>query len=420
MLRHIDMKSSLLSVFITVMHSSFAQMGSFGLYPVSLCPFKTNNLANYTNDSLTSSTVTWASSASLAACPSRLTPTSQSIEVRSFERGQHNVDQWVPRSNTYVLSVLRPSWVVSAYLDLEIIDAHDATVVQRMQVTLGVGGQRQSNSPAITTLSTRRSELPKSPKGKLNTAAHSKQHHTTALHSKAFKPHRGRRKGKGGVMGGFGGGGRYQGGSGGFRPSMPGAGTKPYGYSSPAGQSRFQPGYTRTAYGYSGRSAIIVGTPLFLHSRGGSTGGYYRQSCAQYTGNVHERCLQAYNGTVYSDGCEYKTRSSLMRDDLMSAAVLNNQSTFPITVIIHKAAVVFDQGVQPEPWQQTLFFAFSEVDFDDEEDEVISFVVFCILLGIGTLFLCFCCCYCFCVCRPHENETSQHQGNDGIDLEAPK
>lgn len=109
-----------------------------------------------------------------------------------------------------------------------------------------------------------------------------------------------------------------------------------------------------------------------------------------------------------------------MRDDLMSAAVLNNQSTFPITVIIHKAAVVFDQGVQPEPWQQTLFFAFSEVDFDDEEDEVISFVVFCILLGIGILCLCFCCCYCFCVCRPHENETSQHQGNDGIDLEAPK
>lgn len=258
-----------------------------------------------------------------------------------------------------------------------------------------------------------------------------------AINAKRFrtKPHLGRRKGKGGVMGGIGGGGRYGGGNGGFRTSAPGGHTKTYGYSTSAMSSRFRPGYTRTTYGYTGRSVLFVGSPMYLYSHGGH-GGYYRQSCQRYTGDAQLRCQKSYNscnGTIYSNGCQYKARSALIRDDLMAATVNTKNVTFPLTITIHKAVVMF-KGTQPDPWEQALLFSFSEVDYDDEEDVIMEFWVFCVLLSIG--FVVLCCMFCFvffqcgcaerlrrsrCCCRkPSENKGKEGTSGTMIDLEAPK
>lgn len=354
------------------------------VYPVSTCPYNNSLLGQYTDNRInsTSGHAAWASVAGqLTACPAPLTPSEQRITVASFSNAQHNLDQWypeVPRSKVYTLAVLRSTSVVSAYIDIDIVDTEGSVIVPRLELTLGEPSGRPA-PPVQPLLPTRRAVNRGKralPKGK---------------HQQRKPTRMGRRKGKGGFMGGIGGNGRYGGGSGGFR----GAGsTKSYGYSSKALSTRYVSGYKRTPYGYTGRSVAL---PLLLFS-GHHHGLHHRSRCDQYTGNSRLHCQKSYsNETDFGDGVSTYTPSTpLNRDDIMAATV-NSTAMFPLTVRVHRVALVFNAASQPEPWEQVLMFSFSEVDWDDEEDLIMSFPVLCVLVGIALLvitFICICCCNC--------------------------
>jgi len=394
-----------LATFLAAIVTAVSAIPNYGYYPISLCAFNASQLAAFTSNAFTAtpSTTTWAGKplAASESCPTPLTPTIQHITVSSFSRAQTNIDPWVPRSNTYALSIFRSASVAKAHLDMAITDASGKTVVPRIQVALPGSTANTASSPLIATRRSNPNPVPR--RGKRST--------------------KGRRKGKGGVMGGIGGGGRYGGGSGGFRSSTPGGSTKTYGFSNSAIRSRYASSYSRTSYGYSGRSTVFVGAPMFLYARGG--GHYYSQGCNRYTGSARLQCLGSYNGTTNSEGLNWKASSALMRDDLMTATVDAKNVTFPLTITIYKVAVVFNQGALPMPWDQTLMLTFSEVDLDDEEDVVMEFWVFCLLIGLATLCFCGCCFWfwwpCNC-CRSSESEgdDSNSYNKEVWDPENPK
>lgn len=361
---------------IIIMTIMTAVTGSTNLafHTVSLCPYAPAKLASYTNSLLSTTSTTWASQPlkTTQTCSTPLTPGSQSIIVDSLSRAQHNIDQWVPRSSTYALSVFRSTSITSTFLDFEIVDATKTTIVPRMQLTL-------------------------------------KEHSSSSTRRSKRNP-RGRRKGKGGI----GGGGRYGGGAGGFRTASPTGPTKTYGYSSKAINNRFAPGYSQESYGYSGRSMIFVGAPLYLHGRG----HYSNLQCDRYAGEARSRCRHSYtcysNGTRTSTSCQYRA-TAMIRDDLMAATVHAKNISFPLIVTFHKAAVVFAHGVQPVPWQEALMFSFSEVDFDDVEDPLIAWWAFCLMLSMPVLLCCCFCCF-FCMGRRHAHVSDEMM----MDLENPK
>jgi len=379
--------------------------GPYGYYPVDLCAYNASKLPDFTNSSITAvdgTSTIWAGKqlAIGESCQTPLTPTSQSIPVKSFSRAQVNY-QWfedngsIMRSNVYALSIFRPDFVGQTYLDFDITDATRKLVVPRTKITL-VG------SSEISDRLKRRSGTPKPHIGKRGS--------------------KGRRKGKAGFMGGIGGGGRYGGGSGGFKSSTSGSSTKTYGYSSNALHSRYAPSpgaYTRTSYGYSGVSSIYVGTAMFLFARGGYGGGYYSQSCNRYTGNSRSQCLRSYNGTTHSNGLHWKANSVLIRDDLMAATVDTTTTKFPLNITIYKAVVVFENGLA-NPWDQPLLLSFSEVDFDEEEDVIMEFWLFCLLVSIGIALCCFCCICLWCSCRSSQNDSYGDSSSKECDLEKPK
>lgn len=455
-------------------YTSAAPYGSNQLvvYPARLCPSNSST-------SLSRATWTGTSLASNQACPARLAPSAQSITVDSFTLAHHNIDQWVPRSNTYALAVLRSSAVLSADLDFEILDASNRVVVPRMRVTLGTPGDTQPLMQKPPS-STRRTVLKGKRRGLTDDMTLADEWDALLADSpprrEARKPHRGRRKGKGGFMGGIGGGGRYGGGSGGFR----GAGSSTtYGYSSSALSSRFVPGYTRTPYGYTGRSVMM---PMFLHrtsssarapvgsgqcapgcdpgwigdrecdalcnnaacnwdnrdchaTRHLSSNTTQEQlvssvcSCDHYTGSARLRCQRSHNNAAgSSDSCYYAPNTTFNRDDLMAATVnkysYNNTAVrFPLRIVLHRAAVLFNENAQPEPWQHPLLFSFSEVDLDDEEDVALSFVSLCIIVGVVLLFctvICLCvtdCCKCCC---SEKTTAAEHDKTTTLELNGPK
>merc|ERR1711988_1575311 len=153
-----------------------------------------------------------------------LAPASQSIFVQSLTHAQQNKDPYVPRSNTYALSVLRAATATTTYLDFEITDATGRTLVPRTQVHL-------QPTPTPTALA----ESTDSPQLSRRLLSNSPTTTTTPKGKRSGHPapnFRGRRKGKGGIMGsgvGARGGGRYGGGTGGFRAAS--GGVKGYGYS---------------------------------------------------------------------------------------------------------------------------------------------------------------------------------------------
>jgi len=388
--------------------------GPYGYYPVSLCAYNASELLAFTNNSITAGVDAWAVDGrsttwigkQLAigeSCQTPLTPTTQSIPVKSFSRAQVNY-QWfedngfIMRSKIYALSVFRPDFVGKTYLEFDITDATGKLVVPRMKITL-----RGSSEIIDTMLAAKRRSA----------TAPTKPH-------RGKRGSKGRRKGKAGIMGGIGGGTRYGGGSGGFKSSTPGGSTKTYGYSSSALHSRYAllpGGYTRTSYGYSGLSTVYVGAPMFLYARGG--GGHYSQSCNRYTGNSRSQCLRSYNGTTNSDGLNWKANSVLIRDDLMAATVDTRTTKFPLNVTIYKAVVVFEKG-GVNPWDQPLLLSFSEVDLDDEDDVILEFWVFCLLVSIGIVL---CCCFCiwwWCSCRSSKNDSYGDSSSKECDLENPK
>jgi len=245
----------------------------------------------------------------------------------------------------------------------------------------------------------------------------------------------GRRKGKGGIMGGIGGGGRYGGGAGGFRSSTPGSISRTYGYRSAAMNSRYAPGYTRTAYGYNGPSAMYVGTPMFFYMGASHTGMYGHAAsygCDRYSGTARSRCQQQFtncsiesstNGTI----CSTRSNSPLIRDDLMAATVDVTRAVFPLNITIFNAQMTFLKSSQPEEWQTPLFLSFSEVDFDDEDSAALPFWGLCVLAALGTFFLLACCCLAWCICckgtqccksRPASDRIGERNNSKELDVEA--
>jgi len=188
-----------------------------------------------------------------------------------------------------------------------------------------------------------------------------------------------------------------------------------YGYSTAAMNSRYPPlSYSRTAYGYSGRSALHVGAPMFIYmgaSRGHRPGNHYNR-CEHYSGAAQTYCNQQYTNCKFDSNsstlCSSKASSSLIRDDLMAATVDVTRVLFPLNITIHSAAVTFNNGSQPPQWQTPLLLSFSEVDLDDENDPDMELWVFCLLLSIGGVVLLVCsfsawwlCCDMKCCCSKH-------------------
>jgi len=377
--------------------ASSASAATLGYHAVSLCPY---------NDSWTAA-LTWASKAlgPQEVCSTPLSPATQSLFVSDFKLAQNNTPAYVPRSNTYALSVLRSSSVASAFLDFEVTDATGKKLVPRMQVAL---------QPNTQTLASLRREGP-APEQLTEPEASKKGKRSGR--SKVAVPYMGRRKGKGGVMGGIGGGGRYGGGSGGFRSASGGAGGKSYGYSSGAMGSRYAPGYSTTTYGYHGRSAVFLGAPMFLYAGVHSHRGYY-SGCNRYSGSDRTSCQQKYSRctAVNTTGCIVTASSGLVRDDVMAAAIDITAATFPLNITIFNATITFTGASKPEPWDTPLLLTFSEVDLDDENDPDMEFWVFCLLMSIAFVVLCGVVLCCWCVvcdgecCCSCERRSSSEEG----------
>jgi len=408
-----------------------ANAASIGVYPVKLCP--SNSSSNRTS-------TTWqgtSSPSAQSACATPLEPASQAIFVNSLAYAQQNKPQYVPRSNTYALSVLRAAMVTTVYLDFEISDATGRTLVPRTQIHLKpsapsdsplpqLSSRRMSDEATATELPGRLSESTATPIPKGKRSGHSRS------------PFRGRRKGKGGIMGGIGGGGRYGGGTGGFRAS--GSTGKSYGYSTGAMNARYAPGYSQTGYGYHGRSVMFVGAPMYLYSRGhhGSR-DYYSDCSSQYSGDQQTRCQSYYSNCRYSgtsnySACSVQTNGELIRDDIMAASIDSTKAAFPLNITVHEINATFRAGSQPDPWANAVLFTFSEVDFDDENDADMEFWVFCLLMSFALIALCcgvgFCwgaCCdfKCCCNCDNSSTDTENHPVSrtsskvlEEVDLEA--
>jgi len=375
--------------------ASSASAATLGYHAVSLCPH---------NDSSTTAR-TWAGTAlgPQEVCPTPLSPATQSIFISDFGLAQNNTPRYVPRSNTYALSVFRSSSVASAFLDFAVTDATGKTLVPRMQVAL------QPNAQTLASL--RREE----PEPEQLTKPEAPKKGKRSGHSKISVPYMGRRKGKGGIMGGIGGGGRYGGGTGGFRSASGGAGGKSYGYSSGAMGSRYAPGYSRTPYGYHGRSAVFLGAPMFLYAGAHSHRGYYG-GCDRYSGSDRTSCQKKYSRctAVNSTGCIVTASSGLVRDDIMAAAIDITAATFPLNITIFNATITFMGGSRPEPWDTPLLLSFSEVDLDDENDPDMEFWVFCLLMSLAFVVLCgvVLCCWCVvcdgeCCCSCERKSASE-------------
>merc|ERR1712227_747596 len=349
-----------------------------GYYPVSLCSADNQTTIQ-------------------ELCLPQSSPTAQTIVVDNFKLAHNNTDRYVPRSNTYVLSVLRSAPVVSAFVDFEISDATGRMLVNRSKVAL------QRSIP--TTSALRRAPVEsEAQKGK------------RSGHPKSHTMYMGRRKGKGGIMGGIGGGGRYGGGSGGFRASSGGSGSRSYGYSSSAIGSRFAHGYSRTSYGYHGRSILLVGAPMFLLGRG--QGGDYNP-CDRYSGRSRDRCHEKYRAcTANSTGCIVGASSGLVRDDIMHAAVDTKAVVFPLNITLFNVTITAE-GADIPPWDTPLLLSFSEVDFDDENDPAISFVAFCFLVAFAGGLVCFavvaCCVALFqsALCHKRESGCGKDSNSSG-------
>jgi len=391
---------------IAIVHSTFG--ATFGYHPISFRSFNSTN----------SSRLAWAAE-----------PAPQSISVASFRLAETNRPPYVPRSNTYAVSIFRYASVLSTSLDLEVRDATGRTIVPRTKVILQSSPTQVQplHHSASTLHSGRRNTKGKGLPIKVSTpndvfddfASISEE---TISPPKGRRHPMGRRKGKGGIMGGIGGGGRYGGGAGGFRSSTPGSSTRTYGYRSAAMNSRYAPGYTRTAYGYSGPSAMYVGTPMLFYM-GASRGMYGHTSsygCDRYSGTVHSRCQQQYancriehstNGTV----CSTRSSSPLIRDDLMAATVDATRAVFPLNITIFNAEMTFLESSQPEKWQSPLLLSFSEVDFDDEDSAALPFWGFCILVALGTCCLVACCCWAWCICCKGTMCCRSRSISDGIE-----
>jgi len=395
---------------------------TFGYHPVSLRPFNSTNSSGLAS--------AWAAE-----------PAPQSISITSFRIAETNRPPEVPRSNTYAVSSFRYASVLSTSLDLEIRDATGRTIVPRTKVILQSSPtQVQPLHYSASTLNSGR----RNTKGKglpMVSTPHDDFDDFASISEDALLPPKGRRhpmgrrKGKGGIMGGIGGGGRYGGGAGGFRSSTPGSISRTYGYRSAAMNSRYAPGYTRTAYGYNGPSAMYVGTPMFFYMGASHTGMYGHAAsygCDRYSGTARSRCQQQFtncsiesstNGTI----CSTRSNSPLIRDDLMAATVDVTRAVFPLNITIFNAQMTFLKSSQPEEWQTPLFLSFSEVDFDDEDSAALPFWGLCVLAALGTFFLLACCCLAWCICckgtqccksRPASDRIGERNNSKELDVEA--
>lgn len=422
-------------ILVLVGHATAA---SLGVYPINLCP------SNSSNATSASPYITWkgaASPTSQPSCAAPLEPTSQAIFVNSLVYAQQNKPQYVPRSNTYALSVLRAATVATVYLDFEITDAAGKTLVPRTQIHLQP--TPLTVSPMNPQVSSRRTP---SDAGSYLPGRLSEDTPTTIPKGKhrghPAAPFRGRRKGKGGIMGGIGGGGRYGGGTGGFRAT--GGSTKSYGYSSSAMNARYAPGYSRTGYGYHGRSVMFIGAPMYLFSRGHHGAREYYSGCSQYTGAQQTRCQSYYSSCRYGStsnysACYVKASSQLIRDDIMAASIDSTKAVFPLNITVYQVNTTFKSGSEPDPWTNPVLLTFSEVDFDDENDADMEFWVFCLLMSLAIIAVCcgglfiwsVCCdgecCECKCCwsCNNAGSDTENHPVSrtnskvlEEVDLEA--
>jgi len=370
-------------------------------------------------------------------------PAPHSISIASFRIAETNRPPEVPRSNTYAVSIFRYASVLSTSLDLQIRDATGRTIVPRTKVILqSFPTQVQPLHHSASTLNSgRRNTKGKGLPMKVSTPHDDDFDDFASISEDALLPPKGRRhpmgrrKGKGGIMGGIGGGGRYGGGAGGFRSSTPGSISRTYGYRSAAMNSRYAPGYTRTAYGYNGPSAMYVGTPMFFYMGASHTGMYGHAAsygCDRYSGTARSRCQQQFtncsiesstNGTI----CSTRSNSPLIRDDLMAATVDVTRAVFPLNITIFNAQMTFLKSSQPEEWQTPLFLSFSEVDFDDEDSAALPFWGLCVLAALGTFFLLACCCLAWCICckgtqccksRPASDRIGERNNSKELDVEA--
>jgi len=397
---------------------------TFGYHPVSLRPFNSTNSSGLAS--------AWAAE-----------PAPHSISIASFRIAETNRPPEVPRSNTYAVSIFRYASVLSTSLDLQIRDATGRTIVPRTKVILqSFPTQVQPLHHSASTLNSgRRNTKGKGLPMKVSTPHDDDFDDFASISEDALLPPKGRRhpmgrrKGKGGIMGGIGGGGRYGGGAGGFRSSTPGSISRTYGYRSAAMNSRYAPGYTRTAYGYNGPSAMYVGTPMFFYMGASHTGMYGHAAsygCDRYSGTARSRCQQQFtncsiesstNGTI----CSTRSNSPLIRDDLMAATVDVTRAVFPLNITIFNAQMTFLKSSQPEEWQTPLFLSFSEVDFDDEDSAALPFWGLCVLAALGTFFLLACCCLAWCICckgtqccksRPASDRIGERNNSKELDVEA--
>jgi len=381
-----------------------------GFYPINLCPYGPSNMSTSSNTSTgtaaflaaNANAKTWAGT-SATTCPQLLAPTSQTIVVNSFSGAQQNAVPEMPRSKLYSLTIFRSSTVASTHIDFAIRDALGSVVVPRMQLTLQprpglvselvIGSRREAIDSASDATTTTTEAIPPTAerkKGK-RVMLHSPLADSDDAFERPVGPRRavkgGRRKGKGGgfTTGGIGGGGRYGGGSGGFRQAGASSAGKTYGYNSRALNSRYAT-YSRTPYGYSGRSVYYGGYPMFMYMGGFHHGRHY-QGCGSYHGSSAARCRQQYSACQpVNSTCEVRARTELYRDDIMEAAVDASKAMFPLYVEFYSATVAWQQGAATEGWEMPLSFGFSEVDLDEEDDAALSWIAFMFILIIP------CCC----------------------------
>jgi len=345
----------------------------------------------------THATKFWAGKARASGtetCPARdlLVSSAQSVLIPAASAAQANSKA----SGVYALAIFRSSSVTSSYIAFAV---HDAT------------GKLLTNGNETLSVAAARRVLPGGPTSQ--------------------RPGRQLLKGSSGSSSGGSsgaGGSRSGGGGGGFSSSA--AGGRSYGYSSSALSGRFAGGYSRTSYGYTGRSAVLAGVAFSLMWHRPYYGGYRSDRCSHYSGSTLTKCQQHYEscyaGANSTTVCSAITTSALTRDDLLNTAFDATEVTWPLTVTFYKAVAAFKDAIsEPAEWDQPMMVGLSEVDVDDDGDE---FPVWAIGVIVGGVVLCVifwcCCCYCCdtekpCCGKDRHNVHPESSSSDSEEDEPP-
>merc|ERR1712100_874284 len=358
--------------------------------PLNLCPNNVSSLSAFTAGAIngTQGGAVWvgvAPAVNNTECPSSFTPTKQKITIDPFELAQKSTlsgrnPKFVPTmTGKFVLSLFRVASLSHVFVNFSIEDSQNQTIVPATSLVLQPSESLARRADSVPELQL--DEDPGILGGHLRVKAKRPSGSPCRQLLKWFSrpppapprprpsppsrtPGAGRRRTASSAPG------RRRTASSGIqsKKSTKSSFRKPrntynYHYSSELLDSRYPYGWHSTDYGYSGIYGP-VGTPMWIMHPAHA----YHYPYDQYHHQSSTHGQSAIFGTTPSGcssmWCEAKSESTITRDDLSSQAFELTGTQAPITVTIHKVAVVFADGAPKKgaTTAEPLLMTLSEVE----------------------------------------------------------